>query len=304
MSPTISLPRDFAAALYLTMLVVLRSTSAASQTIVESATGSSSIILQQGGIAFINFGDQSVKLGQSYIISSSQHSWGFDAKVQAPNGFSDLTRPSSIQGEGRLFFRYMQDSTKRLSTSKGLLTIWWATLQLSGSQGSYSVATSTSAAAVQRSDQTSYGFALKLYHDAMWNVSGETFLSGISVGIARANNYSDLPKVSVCEQLASQTAGTFVSSIEKCKDARLGAFEDRTKPTGAADLLWYPKAVSRVIAPDIMLRYDGADQHPGTIGIGLFFAKPGSPSNILGGPTIQWRRDEKAKIGVQIGFPF
>jgi len=65
-------------------------TRAGAQTIVESATGTSSVILEQGGIVFVNFADEAVKLGHTYRVSSKPYGWGVDVKLKAPNGLANL----------------------------------------------------------------------------------------------------------------------------------------------------------------------------------------------------------------------
>jgi hypothetical protein len=274
-------------------------TAAGAQTIVESATGSSSVILQTGGVVFVNFADEAVKFGHTSIVSSRSVNWGFDAKRKAPNGFATLSQPAAVQGEGRLFIRHTWEDTTSV-----LLPIQWLTLQLSGSEGTFPVATSTAADPVQRFDKRSHGFALKLYHNAMWKLKGETFLTGVAGGVGRTNNYADLPKVSVCQQVAMAGAGASITTIQQCKDARLGTLEERTRAHAAADVLWYPRILNYLITFDAMGRYDGAREHAGSLGAGLFFAKPGSPAIILGGPTIEWRDGSKPVIGVQVGVPF
>jgi hypothetical protein len=278
--------------------------AAGAQTIVESATGSSSVILQSGGVAFVNFADEAVKFGHTSIVSSRALNWGFDAKLKAPNGFANLSQPSAVQGEGRLFIRHSWDYPNRPTNSVAMLTIQWLTLQLSGSQGTFPIAASTTVDPVQRVDKRSYGFAAKLYHNAMWNIGGETFLTGIAGGVARTNNYADLPKVTVCQQTAVAGPGASVTTIQQCKDARLGSLEDRTRAHGATDVLWYPRILKYLIALDAMGRYDGAREHAGSLGAGLFFAKPSAPAIVLGGPTIEWREGSKPLIGVQVGIPF
>lgn len=290
-------------ALAVIALVIMPATSQ-SQTVIESSSGTSSIVLKDGGTAAINFGDASVKLGFTRVVSTDPWRLGATIKVKANNGFAQLfgqdTKP---QGEAQLSLGYIWDK------STPIIAAQWATVSVSHTRATLSLATANGTN-IARHDSAFAGTVVTGYYNAALATDAilpGDVLFGIAGGWGGRNNYGSdtLTKVSVCQVSNVSQAATPYSMVQRCKDGKTGPYAERNEATGSVDLFWLQSWLRNRVGIDLMGRYDGIDTgRPFTPGVGLFLTEKGSPLNVLGGLTIEWQGGGRPITGFQVGIPF
>lgn len=273
-----------------------------SQIIYESSSGTSSIVLDDVGIAAVNFGDSSIKLGFTRVVSNQPWRFGLEAEGKSTEGFLEIFKGKDIslpEASASAF------AGRTWTPEKGSLLFNLLGLQARYAHGEFNLASEDSANTVEAKSKDFNGLTGTLFYNAFvenFPLPGET-LFGVAVTYGERNNFEDLKKVEVCEEMASGTSNGNTSRIQSCKNARSGDYKESTELAADLDVIWYQKWTQNRVAFGLLGRYDGTkDNDRFTPGIGVFFTKDGKPSRFLGGLTAEFA-DGELKIGLQVGFP-
>jgi hypothetical protein len=289
----------------LAILASLIARDVAGQTIVESSSGTSSIVLKNNGIALINFGDKSVKLGYSSVVSTQPFRFGAELKARTSDDFAQLFgADAKPEGQARVFAGWLWEADT--AAQHPAVPASWFTVELGYTRANLSLATANGAS-VARKDTTFTGTGVRAYYNLIGRnlVLPGDILVGLSAGYGQRNNYGSdaLTKVSVCQTVAT-TGGATPTTATRCKDGKTGPYTETSDAVGAYDLIWYIPALKNRIAIDALGRYEAKATGAGfSPGFGLFVPEKGSPLNFLGGFTVEWQ-DGKPVTGFQVGIPF
>lgn len=290
----------------LIVLIVLNmafARSTVAQTVVESGSGAS-VVVMGDGLLTASFGDASIKVGYASVVSTRFLRFGAEAKLKANDGgFSSLIdgKNTRVQGEARLFAGWLTSKPHWIASAQ------WVTLQVGYTRASYSLV-SPSGLPAGRFDTLYSALALTFHYNALLEVpkggaDAQTLLLGLSLGEGKRNNYSELTPVQVCQVVDSAPAPP--TRVDRCRAARLGAYGAKRATTVASDLIWYPTFLKSRLAIDGLLRFDEARTGSRlSSGLGLFATKKGSPTVILGGLFVEARKGHAPDYGMQIGIPF
>jgi hypothetical protein len=271
------------------------------QTAFEASDGTSSITLQDGGIALVNFSDKSVKLGYSHIVSTSPWRFGGEIKLGAEEGTTVLRSEggfASPETRASGFLTYL------LEPEQGRFSAVWPSVQLSFDQATYTLAESGAAQTISTQDRRFRGVGATVRLDLLGEniVLPGDMLAGAFVGYGNRNNSESLDEVEVCETRATDPASQQV--IRSCTDARSGTYQTGAKVQAGADVAWFLRPLRNRIGLNFYGRYDdNRDESKLYPGIGIFVTEAGSPLRLLGGASAE-RIDDAWQINLQVGIPF
>ncbi len=158
------------------------------------------------------------------------------------------------------------------------------------------------------SDQISYEKhdrpSVSLYYNALL---GNNILAGISLGYARENNYTDLPKVDAIDVTTPAVYDSTTRTTESKVSGRAGDYKEFDVFQANADFLWVPPFFARRLGLDLFIRYTNPGEGDDAFepGIGFFVLQGGAPSRIIGGITAQRdAEDDDVKLGFVAGYNF
>jgi hypothetical protein len=178
-------------------------------------------------------------------------------------------------------------------------------IQATFTRASYTLADVAPSGAVGSHTRNFNGEALTAYYNVFTQdlgLPGEA-LFGLSFGYGKGNNYMSLKSVQICDELASQ-GGTTPRTISKCKDGRLGSYNEANRISSGLNVIWYQNWLNKRLALGLAGGYDGSkSKNRWSSGVGLLLLKGGSPLSVIGAVTAE-QVDGKWRLGLQAGFPF
>jgi hypothetical protein len=136
-------------------------------------------------------------------------------------------------------------------------------------------------------------------YNALVNIPDFSFLVGVSGGLNRTNNVSDLKKVEID---TTDSASGSVSVVSQT-DAYLGAYNESVGVPIYSDFVFIPKKLPW-ISFDAFERANVVPTNGyAEGGAGIYIAKPDKPTEVLGGLSVGWK-DGKSMVAVVAGWSF
>jgi hypothetical protein len=276
-------------------------TEASAQTFAESSSGESSLLLNDGGMASMNFADASVKIAYGRRVSTSPWRASFEVKAKGTEGYTSLFKSGQFtpQYSGSAFLGYFIEPLKPNSTDH-TGDSFLIGVRVEQTRAKYFLAEGA-AGAMKTTNTIFHGTSAAAHLNSYFHDRGiGSILAGASIGYGESNNYPDLEKVQVCRQVSS--GGNNVAN--KCDEGRFGGFATKSAASADFNVLWTQRWLENRVVLGPSANYNAAKQSGRwNLGIGLFLTKDGSPLKILGGITAEhsagaWR------IGLQTGLPF
>jgi hypothetical protein len=287
------------------VFLLLIAAPAPAQTTFESSDGESSLALRNGGLLHVNFADANVSFGLVRQVSTDRWRVGIDGRLKARDGLVSLVddgfalREGSIGGFAGYDFLY-DDSVVQYGFLAGRVKYTRATLDILPDNS-----TTLDVLTTKFNGATAGVVYNALLDTARGNGGGHEFMVGIAVDYGRRNNVDTLATVQVCDELRVVTTPTETVRRESaCQNASSGAYVTSNRATAAFDLLWYQRWSANRVAAAFFGRYDELRHDTAFVpGFGIFVTESGAPLKIQGGFTIE-AIDHKARLGLQVGFPF
>lgn len=267
------------------------------QTAFESTEGESSALFRGGGIGLINFANESIKLSYNRQVGGERWLTGAELKLSADDGIFNFVDEgeSNVSGvTGAASVGYLQSALS--AELPQFVSAHWMALRFDVSHHERSLAQTTPQISI--GDTAYWGWGVSGFYNAMLEIGGEDVFGGLSVRYGEQNNYDDLDKIEVCEQIA---AGTH-SLAQKCTGSRTGDFRSEQAATVAADVVWLQRWLRNRVGLQGALRYNAFESEL-VPGVGILFTESGSPLNVLGAAVLEFR-EGGVRVGLQMGVPF
>lgn len=126
---------------------------------------------------------------------------------------------------------------------------------------------------------------------------------GLAVGIERSNNIDDLDQKEFTD-VTTVTSGDVTRTTEKKTKAYVGDYRTLDRAPLRADAVWWPTQFKGQLALTTYIRGD-LRRLDDTFapGLGLFLAKKGAPTSVIGGLTVLFPKG-KAEVAIVAGYSF
>lgn len=200
--------------------------------------------------------------------------------------------PASVSGGAYLGVHPMVKGTLH-----GLSSDNWLTLNANYTRSTFSTVAVGSTSSVA---QHFNGFSVMPAWDTLWTfIPKVTLLSGISFGIDHTNNVGDLTKVEI--NTTQTTSGTV--TVSKQQDAYQGVYSASVGVPIYSDFVIIPTGATWLSIDAFERANVVSSVRYAEGGVGVFIAKPSSPTDVYGGVSAAWK-DGKSSISVVAGWTF
>jgi hypothetical protein len=289
--------------LALGVLLLSSSHGLAQQSAFQSGNGQTSLYLQSGGAATLNFSDTKLSLGRYFRSSGHELIVGYEIFGKASSGnatlFSSKVRVPEGGGDFAIGWHQKTDPNTPLNSSS--TNDQWALVDLGYSRSAFYV--SDTAVAPEKAKRYFDRFRTVAVYDKIMG----RFALGAAMGAERRNNLDDLKQVTFeTTVIPANGANTVVES----KEGFLGNYREYIAVPVYTDVIYLvPKITApgfkkTSIAIDGFTRSDIAATNRSTDGgLGVFVTKLGAPTKALGGIAASWN-EGKGKVALVASYIF
>jgi hypothetical protein len=273
----------------------------------QSADCNTSIFLANAKASLI-FNVSSTQFDLGYLHEGSGKSWlyGLDVTGKPTSEFSTLfvkgKTPPAAGGSAAFGYHHpiSKDIDHQVASTR--LRDDWALLQFTYTrQSSFETVPNSTTEPEKR---TFDGYRAVAVYNALVNAPGSTLLLGVAAGIQRQNNLDQLKPVTISTPVAASVPG--IAPFTVTQQASSGYFGDYKKYFGAplyTDAIWIPKGLPWIDF-DAFTRWNAAHEYRYIEGgIGIFLAKPGNATQVLGGISLAWKNGTPT-LGFVAGWSF
>jgi hypothetical protein len=272
----------------LLVLLIVSGVGLAQQSAFQSGNGRTSLYLQSGGAATINFSDTKLSLGRYFRSSGRWLVLGYELYGKASSGNATLfsSKVKVPEGGGDFVIGWHQKTDPNAPLSTSSTNDQWALADIGYSRSSFYV-----------SDTAVTPDKAKRYFDrfrtvAVYNKIMGRFALGAAMGAERRNNLDDLKQVTF---QATVVPANGTSTVVDSKGGFLGNYREYIAAPIYTDIVYLlPKVTApgfkkTSIAVDGFTRSDiAAANRSADGGLGIFVTKLGAPTKVLGGIAASW----------------
>lgn len=289
----------------MTVVLIFPGHSVAQQSAFQSGNGQTSLYLQGGGAATLNFGDTKVSVGRYVRFSDRVWLYGYEVFGKASSGTTTLfsSKIKVPEGGGDFVFGWHQKVDPKTPADAASTSDQWALLDLGYSRSAFYV----SDTAVSPDKARRYFDRFRAI--AAYNKIVGRFALGVAAGAERRNNLDDLTQVTFETTVIPAPANT-TTSIVKTQSGFLGAYHEYVAAPIYTDIVYIiPKLTApgfkkTSIAIDGFTRSNLAPRNRAADGgLGIFVTKKGAPTKVIGGIAASWNGG-KAKVALVASYVF
>jgi len=273
------------------------------QSAFQSGNGQTSLYLQSGGAATLNFGDTKVSVGRYIRSSDKELVLGYEIFGKATSGATTLFSSKIKVPEGGADFVVGWHQKINMNAPVGSTGDQWALLDLGYSRSVFYV--SQTAVPPDQAKRAFNRFRTLAIYNKIWR----RFAFGGAMGAERRNNLGDLTEVTF-ETTVIPAPANMTTSIVKTKAGYLGAYRQYWAAPIYTDIVYVvPKLTApgfkkTNIAVDGFTRSDiAAVNRSADGGLGIFVIKAGAPTKVIGRIAASWNGG-KAKVALVASYVF
>jgi hypothetical protein len=274
----------------------------AQQSAFQSADGQTSLYLDGGSAATLNFADTKFSIGHISRHSTRALFWGYQVYGAASSGTTTLFSSKIKVPEGGADF--VVGWHPLTATNPNNNTDDWLLFDAGYSRSIFYAASAPEP--IAQAKRYFDRFRTIVAYNRLVN---KNFLFGIAAGAERRNNLSDLQQVTFETTLVPAPANTS-TSIAKTQGGYLGAYREYIAAPIYTDMLFVlPQSITvpgfkSQIAFDAFTRSDlGASNRSADGGLGVFLTKPGAPTKVTGGVAGSWNGG-RIKVALVASYNF
>lgn len=285
------------------ILLLLSRHGLAQQSAFQSGNGQTSLYLQTGGAATINFSDTKLSLGRYFRSSDHALILGYEIFGKASSGNATLfaSKIKVPEGGGDFVIGWHQKTDPNTPLNSSSTSDQWALVDLGYSRSGFY------ASSIAVPPKQAKRFFDRFRTVAVYNKIVHRFALGAAMGAERRNNLDDLKQVTFQTTVLSAN-GT--SSVVESKDGFLGNYREYIAAPVYTDIVYLlPKLTApgfkkTNLAIDGFTRSDvAAEKRSADGGLGIFVTKLGAPTKVYGGIAASWN-DGKGKVALVASYAF